>query len=292
MHHDRSKTVLSRNEPLPAIADRTGRSVAGIEKVLRESMQKLLERRKARTAPLIDRALYPSLNGMMIAAHFRAYQVLGDPALLDPAINALDRILRGAADGLRHAEGVPGLLEDYVHLVDALAAGYEATGQARFLDKAETIMAVCMEKFLDRQEGGFFDTEEEVLGTRLKRIEDVPHPSPNAVAIQVLLRLASLTDKENYFQEAERSLRLFAGLARTMGVHAGSYFCALDAYYRRQTLTIESAAESTLARDARLAAARSYSAVLYGIDLGRLIPCRKGLCSEPVGAIADLPSGF
>jgi hypothetical protein len=153
-------------------------------------------------------------------------------------------------------------------------------------------MAVCRDKFLDRTEGGFFDTEEEVLGSRLKRIEDVPHPSPNAVAIQVLLKLALLTHNEDYLREAEQTLKLFAGIARTMNVHAGSYFCALHAYYRRQTLTIEAAPGSSLAREARLAAVRSYSTVAYGPDNGRVVPCQNGVCSEPVSTVAELTPAF
>ena len=77
-----------------------------------------------------------------------------------------------------------------------------------------------------------------------------------------------------------------------MGVHGGSYFCALHAYYRAQTLTIEAAPDSSLARAARLAAARSYSSIAYGPDTGRLIACKKEVCSEPVRAAEDLPAEF
>ena len=294
MHHDPRKRVLSERETIQSIAERTGRSVAEVQKSLDQARQLLLLRRQARTAPIIDRVLYPSLNGMMIAAFIRAYQVLGDPGILSEALQALDRILKDRVDGnvLWHADGVPGMLEDYVHMADGLVSAYEATGEARFLEKAEALMAVCREKFLDKEEGGFFDTEEEVLGTRLKRIEDVPHASPNAVAILVLQRLGLLTGKKEYHDEAELSLRLFAGLARNMGVHGATYFCALHAYYRRQSLTVESAPGSALARDARLAAARSYSSIAYGPDHGRVIACEKGVCSEPVDTTDRLPEAF
>lgn len=86
-------------------------------------------------------------------------------------------------------------------------------------ERAEGSMAECRKKFLDTGEGGFFDTEEEVLGA-VKRIEDVPHPSANAVAIVVMRKLAFLTGKDDYRAEAERSLSAFAGTARSMGLHA------------------------------------------------------------------------
>ena len=142
------------------------------------------------------------------------------------------------------------------------------------------------------QSGGFFDTEDEVLGIRLKRIEDIPHPSANAVAILVLLKLAFLTGNEECRREAERSPALFAGSARTMGVHAGTYFCALDAYERAFTLTIEALPGSMLARQARFAAGSTFSSIAYGPDHGRVIACRNGVCSEPVSDPSRIASLF
>jgi uncharacterized protein YyaL (SSP411 family) len=143
-------------------------------------------------------------------------------------------------------------------------------------------MQICFEKFLDRAEGGFFDTEEEVLGTRMKRIEDLPHPSGNAVGIAVLLKLSLMTGREEYFREAERALRIFAGPAEALSVHAGAYFSALHAYFHRSVLTVEARPESVIAREARAAAVRSWSAVLYGPDNGRVVPCLNGFCSAPL----------
>ncbi len=294
MHHDPRKHVLAANEDAAAISERMGLSRDAFEKLLETAKQKLLARRLTRTAPLIDKALYPSLNGMMIAAYFRAAMVLDDGELIASALTALDRVMqeRWKAGRVWHAEEIPGLLEDHIHLVDALIAGYEATGRSDLLDRADELMAVCRERFLDTAEGGFFDTEQEVLGTRIKRIEDVPHPSANAVAIQVLLKLSSLIGKKEYRYEAERSLRLFAGLARQMGIHAGSYFCALHAYYHERSLTVEAAPDSSLARAARLAAARSYAGISYGPDAGRVIACTDCVCLQPVSDVSALPDIF
>ena len=145
MHHDPSKSVLSLNETAVSTAERTGRSVAVVETVLEEAKKKLFARRITRTAPVIDKALYPSLNGMMIAAWFRASLVLDDPALGQTAIKALERIMRERWHGGRvwHADGIAGLLDDYIHLTDALSSGYEATGHHTLLDKAEELMALC-----------------------------------------------------------------------------------------------------------------------------------------------------
>jgi hypothetical protein len=136
--------------------------------------------------------------------------------------------------------------------------------------------------FYDAGEGGFFDTESEVLGTRLKRMEDTPHPSANSVAVMLLLKLSLMTGKDQYRQQAEQSLRVFADLAREIGVHAGAYYCGLDASYRVLKLTVEAHPDSELARAARAISGMAYTAIVYGDDNGRVIPCKGTVCHEPV----------
>jgi uncharacterized protein YyaL (SSP411 family) len=208
---------------------------------------------------------------------------LGDDDARKFGVKSLERIMkeRRLAGRLLHTEDVPALLDDYVHLIDALIAGYEATAEQRYLVQADELMAECLEKFYDKMDGGFFDTEIEVLGLRLKRIEDVPHPSASALAVMLLLKLSLMTGKDLYGSAAEQTLRLFGGQAREMSVHAGAYFCALDAWFTMFTLTVEAAPDSELARAARLLSGSVSAAIVYGEDHNRVLPCRKKQCYEP-----------
>ena len=101
---------------------------------------------------------------------------------------------------LLHTEGVAALLDDYVFFSDALLAAYEVTGAVEYLEKARLFMDRCLEKFRD-EEGGFFDTEEEVVGMRLKSIEDIPHPfgqlvcRPRADQAFLYMRLGGVPDR-------------------------------------------------------------------------------------------------
>jgi len=122
----------------------------------------------------------------------------------------------------------------------------------------------------------------------MKRVEDVPHASANAVAIVALLKLSLITGKDEYLREAGRGLRVFAGTARVLGVHGGTYLCALSGYFHQATLTIESSAAGALAKEARAAAVRSFSTVRYGPDNGRVIPCTGSACVAPFEDAADL----
>jgi uncharacterized protein YyaL (SSP411 family) len=284
MHHDPAKKVLFAARSLPELAGSLGKNVEEVKRVIESGREKLLAARALREAPLIDKAYYTSLNGMLIAAYFHAFAVLRDEDIRDFAGRSLERILKARlADGrLMHAEDIPAVLEDYIHLIDALVSGYEATGGKPYLTKADELMVMCMEKFYDKKEGGFFDTETEVLGTRLKRVEDVPQPSANALAVMLLLKLSLMTGKDEYERAARQTLGIFSELARAIGAHAGAYFASLDASFRMMKLTVEAPPESELARAARAVAGKAYIAIVYGDDHGRVIPCKGNTCFEPV----------
>jgi uncharacterized protein YyaL (SSP411 family) len=294
MHHAPEKKVLFAPRSLNEIAGSLGKEVDDLQRLVQSGKKKLLTARAQRKAPFVDTTLYTSLNGMLISAYFHAYAVLGDERVREFGVTSLERILRErlVSGRLMHAEDVPASLDDYVHLIDALTAAYEATAQRPFLQQADELMTVCLEKFYDNSEGGFFDTEEEVLGTRLKRIEDIPHSSANAVAIMVLLRLFLLTGKDAYRRSAEQTLRIFSSVARDMSIHAGSYFCALEASFRMIKLTVEAVPEGNLAKAARALAGRTYATIVYGEDNGRVIPCLQDVCYEPVHDAGSLREVF
>jgi uncharacterized protein len=284
MHHDPGKRVLYVTQSLQEIARKLGKAPDETERILARGKSKLLSIRTHREKPFIDQALYPSLNGMLIASYFHAFLVLGDEEVRSFGVKSLDRILRNCIiDGvLMHAENIPALLDDYINLIDALIAAYEATAGKRFLLQAEDLMSLCIEKFFDKLEGGFFDTDQDVLGARLKRIEDVPHPSANALAIMLLLKLAYMTDRDDYRKAAVQSLERLSALAREMGIHAGAFFCGLDASFRMLKLTIEAHPDSELASAGRAVAGKQYAAIVYGEDRGRVIACTRDTCLEPI----------
>ncbi len=142
-------------------------------------------------------------------------------------------------------------------------------------------MQLTLATFQD-SEGGFFDTGQEVLGTRLKRIDDIPHPSANSTAIMLLLKLHRLTGEDRYQEAAGRALSLFAPAAAEIGIHAGAYYVGLDAWFHLLTLTVEAPAESMLAQAAR-AFVGAHTVIRYNGDQGgRVIPCMGTLCGEPI----------
>jgi uncharacterized protein YyaL (SSP411 family) len=292
LHHDPSKSVLAIAEESEIIARRLGKPVHEVNEIVWRGKQKLLRERNQREPPFIDQTLYTSLNGMLITSYLRAFRVLGAQSLKDFALLSLNRVLRDRLSGnnLYHSEGVLASLDDFIYLVEALIAVYEGTGARHNLEHADALMTECVERFGD-SEGGFFDTEREVIGMRLKRIEDSPYPSANAVAIIMLLKLFALTGKEFYRATAEKSLKIFSKIAGEIGVHAGAYYCALDEYFNTLKVTVEADPDSDLSR-AALALSGPYSTIVYGPNNGRVIPCVNETCFNPIYDAALLKDFF
>jgi len=284
VHHDAGKVVLSVRETIGEIAVKTATDAMKLAEILTRGKEKLLAEREKRQKPFIDTALYTSLNGMMISAYCKAYRAFGDRTILDRAVLSLNRVREvNMRDGeLYHCEGVKALLEDYVYFCDALLAVHEATGEGNYLDEAGSLVDRCIDRFWDDEEAGFFDTGEEIIGLRLKGIEDVPRPSANSLAIIVLLKLAAISGDDRYRKYAKSSLETFSSEASLMAIHGGYYFCALDAFYRMIKLEIRAQSGSQLA-EAALFTRHPYACLAWGVtgeDI--VIPCIGTTCHEPL----------
>ncbi|MCX5811561.1 MAG: thioredoxin domain-containing protein [Proteobacteria bacterium] len=233
MRHDASKRVLYITEGIEEIAGKSGMDVEKANKIIDIGKTKLLLERKKREKPFVDKALYTSLNGMLISAFFEAYKAIKDEEIKEFALKSLEKILavNFIDERLFHVEGVDALLDDYVNLVGAFIGAHGVTGDASYLNMADKFMRACIGKFWDNENNGFFDTEEDVIGTRLKVTEDAPHPSANSVGIMNLIKLSNMPGSEEYLNYAEKALKCFSLIAQPMGIHGGYYYCALDAFF-------------------------------------------------------------
>jgi uncharacterized protein YyaL (SSP411 family) len=292
MHHDKSKKVLFIVREAKEIADMLKKDTNSVQETIISGKEKLLKERNNRKAPFVDDTLYTSLNGMLITAYLKAYRVFKESYLKDFSLKSLHRIMKSNVknDELFHTEGVKALLDDYIYFIEALIASYEVTGDPSYLQTADKHMELCIKKFWDYEGGGFFDTEEEIVGLRLKGIEDVPHPSANSLGIILLLKLYYMTDKNKYQEYAEKALGTFSVRAKDIGIHSGYYFCAMDTYFHMLKLTIEASSESELT-DSSLSFLIPYMSIVYGEDKGRIVPCFKNVCYEPIDR-ADILKEF
>ena len=121
-------------------------------------------------------------------------------------------------------------LEDYAFLIEGLVTLYETTGEFEWINEARTLTQRMIEEFWDSQDGGFFFTgkSHENLIVRSKDYYDNATPSGNSVAANVLLRLALLTDNQEYRNLAISVLREVADSARKYASGFGYALAAVD----------------------------------------------------------------
>ena len=241
MHHNPAKNVLYVDMEPRAIADRLNMDEAEAARRLEESRRAMLEARDQRPTPFVDRTIYANWNGMMASAFMEAYKVLGLEECRDMALLAIERLLKEAYDpsrGFYHSlvDGsarVDGLLDDQVHMAQALLDAFEATADHGYLETAGQLMDLTIARFWDEEHGGFFDIAVDKRGSvglevPDKPIQDSPTPGSNAVAILALDRLHLLTQKQEYRDKAEQALEFFGPRSAQYGLFAATYFLALD----------------------------------------------------------------
>jgi uncharacterized protein YyaL (SSP411 family) len=196
----------------------------GPEPAAREEIRRrLYDARAPRVRPGLDDKRLTGWNALMLAALAETGAVLGVPEYLDAAracatflldkLRGEDgRLLRTWKDGQARIDA---FLEDHAFLLDGLLILYESTFEVRWYREAVRLADELIDRFEDRERGGFFTTAQghDELPVRRKDLEDSPIPSGNSAAAFALLRLALLSGEARYEHQALGVLRLLFPLA-------------------------------------------------------------------------------
>jgi uncharacterized protein YyaL (SSP411 family) len=178
--------------------------------------QRLRRARDARVPPARDDKRLTAWNALLVRSLARGAARLERPHWLDLADQTLATLRMHAwRDGTLLAvasdEGRPiaGFLDDHAFLLDALVERLQAGWRDADAEWAVALAGQLLERFEDREEGGFFFTPHahEPLPQRPKPWFDEALPSGNAVAVRALLRLGHLLGEPRYLDAAERALR-------------------------------------------------------------------------------------
>jgi uncharacterized protein YyaL (SSP411 family) len=198
--------------------------------------KKLFNAREKRIHPGKDDKILTDWNGLMIAALSIATRALNENKYQESAKRAADFILSkmmGSNDRLlhRYKDGeakVPGFLDDYMFLVWGLLELYETTFEPKYLIKAKALTDKTIDRFWDKEGGGFFFTanDGEKLLVRKKEIYDGAIPSGNSVGIMNLLRLSRITGNPEYEKKAEEIGKTFS---KTVAQYPAAYAYLLSA---------------------------------------------------------------
>jgi uncharacterized protein len=106
-----------------------------------------------------------------------------------------------------------GTLDDYANMARAGIALFEATGDARYLDEAKSLVSVLERHFADDAAGGYFITADDAadLIVRTKHCHDNAAPAGNGTLLGVFARLWVLDGDDAWHDKAERQFAAFAG---------------------------------------------------------------------------------
>jgi uncharacterized protein YyaL (SSP411 family) len=271
---------------------------APADDVLERARAALLAARERRERPGRDEKQLASWNGMALRAIASVALVLGEQAHSDATRELVrfihgallrddDRVWRTARGGRSHT---PGFAEDYANLADGLLAAYAAVGSWEDLLLARRLVDRLVADFWDDEAGTLFDTAEEhdQAVARPRSLLDNATPSANAVAADVMLRLALLTGEPDYDRRARSILRAVQPALDRQPSAFGRFLSAADrALAEPVDAVIAGDPASPAASALRRAVAQPFAPDLVIAPLGRSSdgwPLFEG--KEPVGGSA------
>jgi uncharacterized protein YyaL (SSP411 family) len=166
---------------MEAFARREGLGEAELAATVADWRRKLMAARNRRVYPLRDGKIITAWNGLMIAALAEGFAATGDERFLAAAEHGAEfvkarltspdgRLMRSSHEGRAQ---VPGFLEDYAFIVDALLKLYRSTLHPDYLEEALRLNGEMLRLFRDPETGGLFatgaDTEQVLVRVLVRR---------------------------------------------------------------------------------------------------------------------------
>ena len=220
-------------------ATRTDTTLDRLISIIHDGKSKVLAKRETRIHPLCDDKILTSWNGMMLKSFAEAGAILSRRDYLDAAISNAQFLLNNMKpDGrllrtYRNGESkLLGYLEDYAFLADGLLSLYESTFNLDWLSQTTELVTDMIALFWDESLGGFYDTglDHEELIIRPRDIFDNAQPCGGSIATELLLKLALMTDNEEYETIAGESMRPLHSLMTRAPGGTAQWLAALDFY--------------------------------------------------------------
>ena len=216
------RAILHVPDPMPETVRALGLSHAELWERVDRINARLLAARERRPHPHRDEKILTAWNGMTIATLADAGRMLREPRYLAAAERAAELLWQRSRSGdgalqrvlLDGRASVPALQDDYAFLAQGLIALYDETGRQVWLDRARELTDAMLQRFWDPVAGGLFMAEPSAATPAMARPKDDgdgPLPAGNAVALDVLVKLALRTGEREHRARAEALVAAFAG---------------------------------------------------------------------------------
>jgi uncharacterized protein len=285
------------------VAAALGVSAIEVESTLGRARAKLFGARGERVKPALDTKILTAWNALMIGGLARASRELDSTTYAQLAENALDSLRKNAwLDGVLYASfdgdraRFRAYLDDYAFLLDALLETLQCDWSNRCLDWAVAVADALLERFEDRERGGFYFTanDHETLIQRPKPFADEAIPSGNGIAARALLRLGHLLGETRYLDAAEGTLRAAFSSMQQMPQACATLQRALNDFLHPRTLIVvrfDSLRERSIWRLALTGHAPHRSDVYFVPEYAGMLPGTLGAQTYTAGGVAYLCRG-
>jgi hypothetical protein len=220
-HWEDNQYILIRTKDDQTFAATHQLSAEELGKKVKSWKSKLLDERNKRVRPGLDDKILTSWNAMTIEGLLHAFTASENPDFLELALanaNFLYRNLSKKNGRLFHSyknkqARIPGFLEDYAFVIEALTTLFEVTAEKEWLDRAAQLTDIVFREFFDTEKSMFYfsSSAQSDLITRTLEIYDNVIPSSNSVMAKNLFRLSWLLDKPDYRLIAKKMMDQISG---------------------------------------------------------------------------------
>ena len=268
------RNILHLPDELPDSAKNLDMSERELISRLDGIRERLRLEREKRPHPLVDRKILVAWNGMAIAALALSARALDRQEYLEAATATAEFLWKrqrsndGSLLRIHYAGRSSGKAtqDDYAYFAEGLIALYDATGERVWLDRAVELTRTMIDRFRDREAGGFYMSEaEDTLFVMPKQFRDGDMPSGNSAALHVLVSLSNRVRDWDYKNLAVRLIETFSAV---LGEQAGTspyFMVAVDRYLNNAAGDTEYAARGEIKLTARKA--EDYDKIRINLDI-------------------------
>ena len=241
------KSIPHLASPPAKIATEMGTTPAKLHARLDAIRTTLNGIRAKRPPPLRDDKILTGWNALMIRTMANAAVILDAPRYRDAAARAGEHLWQAhfeAPGELRRFafEGKTSLLAtqpDHAYLAVAFVALYDATGDAKWLARAERLVERMHAAVLRQGAGDYIMAKSDGTIPAAKIRTDQPVPSGNAVALELYAKLARRTMSSEYRQRAHTLLAAVTGVAAGAPGSSGYVLKSTDELLRGELGTVQ-----------------------------------------------------
>ena len=211
------------------------------KKLLADSINTLFKIRNKKEKPFVDKKILTSWNALAINSLIEFYKISKNVHYLNKAEESLHFIIEKMIiknnlnatykDGKSH---IKAYLDDYAFLINSILNYISIKWDSTLLKNAIFLSNLLVEKFLDKEDGGFFFTanDHESLIQNPKPTADESFPAGNSVAAKALIKLGFLMNNTKYIDAAHS---VFSYASKQVNDSPNAHSSLIDAYLLTQT---------------------------------------------------------